>query len=126
MTTTQKLTPLQKENMENRKFKKWTEEEDKIIIKLFPQSSTKAVAEVLQRTEKSISSRANGLRIFKYKPAKTAADINLIHNNEIVRRVRMKSVTDLSNAVTVWYHDIRPSLKRGETISLQIHLDKSA
>lgn len=110
-------------------IKVWTGKDVSLLKKLYPQSATKSVAEVLERTLSSVKSKAGemGLKKTDFTKGGTCfGTINLIHKERIVRRVRMQCSTDLQKAIVNWYRDIQPAIRRGDKLTLEIEIDKRA
>lgn len=106
------------------KHKEWTAEELSILHKHYPYTGAKEVVALTGRPEGSVYSKAAELKLKANKSGvfkdEDLEKVLLIHKGKVVRSVSIKQKYDFISAISDWYRDMRPAIKRGDKIQIEI------
>lgn len=109
------------QNENTNKGKDWTKVEDYLLMEMYPYVESSAVAAQLERTVSAVEHRACFLNIKKIWLDE--GEMILIYKGERVRSQTIKNLHHFTNALRDWYFDIKPALKRGEKIQIELQYE---
>ena len=107
-----------REELENH-CKDWTYDEKELMKEFYPYCDNEFMVQIIKRTKIAIEAQASIMNLKKVSKSQ-GGHISLIYKGEEVGRAALDHQNHLKKALTAWYYNIVPALKRGESVSIEL------